>query len=59
MADYNHTTGTFTNKDGLEIFYQQWMVDDPRGALVISHGLGEHSGRFGHLLEAMADRQDY
>ncbi len=55
MPACNHTTGTFTNKDGLDIFHQRWTVDDPRAAMIIAHGLGEHSGRYGHLLEAMAD----
>ena len=55
MAEYNHTTGTFTNKDGLEIFHQRWTVDAPRAAIIVVHGLGEHSGRYGHLLDTMAD----
>ncbi len=54
MSDYHHSSGTFTNKDGLEIFHQRWLVDAPRASVIISHGLGEHSGRYGHLLDAMA-----
>jgi alpha-beta hydrolase superfamily lysophospholipase len=54
MPPYKHAAGTFTNKDGLDIFHQRWMVDDPQGAVLIVHGLGEHSGRCGHLLEAMS-----
>ena len=54
MAEYNHATGTFTNKDGLGIFHQRWTVDAPRAAMIIVHGLGEHSGRYGHLLDTMA-----
>ncbi len=55
MSHYHHSTGTFINKDGLEIFYQRWLVDNPGGAILIIHGLGEHSGRYGHLINAMAD----
>jgi len=54
MSGYHHLTGTFTNKDGLDIFYQGWLVKEPRAAVLVVHGLGEHSGRYGHLLDAMA-----
>ena len=31
------------------IFYRRWEVNSSKGALVITHGLGEHSGRYQHL----------
>lgn len=48
MASEN---GTFTGPDGTEIFYQCWLPGKKvKGALVIVHGLGEHSGRYMNLV---------
>jgi alpha-beta hydrolase superfamily lysophospholipase len=35
--------------DGTALFYREWLVDHPRGAVFIAHGLGEHSGRYAEL----------
>ena len=53
MKEYKHSTGTFIGKGGTEIFFQSWTVPSPRGVVVIAHGLGEHSGRYGNLIELM------
>ncbi len=50
---YKYGRGTFAGKDGYEIFFQSWTVDRPRILLVISHGLGEHSGRYMNLVNAL------
>ena len=44
-----HKTGQFTTKDGNRLFEQSWEVDNPKGGVVIVHGLGEHSGRYAHV----------
>lgn len=54
MKGYTHNTGTFIGKGGIEIFFQAWTVERPRGVLVIAHGLGEHSGRYGNIIERLA-----
>ena len=42
-----HVEGQFAGAKGLEIFWQSWQGDAPtRGVVVISHGAGEHSGRY-------------
>lgn len=42
-----HTAG-----DGAEIYWQEWLPEsDPRAIMVLIHGLGEHSSRYGHLAE--------
>lgn len=33
--------------DGTPLAIRRWSVDAPRGQVVIVHGLGEHSGRYG------------
>jgi alpha-beta hydrolase superfamily lysophospholipase len=36
----------------MEIYYQGWLPEgDPRAVLLVVHGLGEHSGRYGNLVE--------
>lgn len=35
--------------DGTELFYQGWFVSEPKGLLVITHGLGEHSECYNHF----------
>jgi alpha-beta hydrolase superfamily lysophospholipase len=35
--------------DGAALFYREWPVAHPRGAVFIAHGLGEHSGRYADL----------
>ncbi|MEW6525582.1 MAG: lysophospholipase [Spirochaetota bacterium] len=56
MAAFQHSTGTFIGKGGIEIFFQQWEVANPKAVLVIVHGLGEHSGRYGNLIDALQNK---
>jgi alpha-beta hydrolase superfamily lysophospholipase len=44
-------TGTFESAGGLKIFYQHWPAEKEKGRLVIVHGIGEHSGRYGNVVE--------
>lgn len=41
---------------GTNIYRQTWRPDDtPRGVIVLIHGLGEHSSRYGHLAQRFTD----
>lgn len=51
---YQHTTGSITSShDGFELFMQKWIPTQVRRVFVVQHGFGEHSGRYGNLLEAL------
>lgn len=55
MSDYKETTGIFAGVNNAQIHYQSWKADNPRGVIVIAHGLGEHSGRYDNLVKIMQD----
>lgn len=40
--------------DGLKLFYRHWEPDEPRGSVVLVHGVNEHSGRYLHVAEFFA-----
>ncbi len=49
-----HKEGFFSGVDGAELYYQAWQPDGPiRAALLIAHGLGEHSGRYQNVVKAL------
>jgi lysophospholipase len=49
-------TGFFTGVGGRQIFWRSWTPDDAaRGAIVLVHGAGEHSGRYGHVVARLVD----
>ncbi|MBE7439976.1 MAG: alpha/beta hydrolase [Spirochaetales bacterium] len=52
-----HMTGTFrSSHDGFEIFRQTWLPDGPiHRVIVIQHGFGEHSGRYGNILQTFGE----
>ncbi len=52
-----HQEGTFKSTDGLDLFYQSWLPDgDPKATVVIVHGMGEHGGRYPHVVNALVPK---
>jgi len=48
--------GRLDGARGVELFWQGWLPEagvTPTGVLLICHGLGEHSGRYGNVVEAV------
>jgi len=56
MPEYPARHEHFTSPDGLSIFYRICQADDEKARLVIAHGLGEHSGRYGNVAERLLPR---
>jgi alpha-beta hydrolase superfamily lysophospholipase len=53
VADAGEREGTLTSKDGAQLCWRAWLTAAPRVALAVAHGLGEHSGRYARLAEAL------
>jgi alpha-beta hydrolase superfamily lysophospholipase len=49
-------TGTRRSDDGLSLFTRHWPAANPRAAIVLVHGLAEHSGRYEHVGSALVER---
>jgi alpha-beta hydrolase superfamily lysophospholipase len=46
---------TFVDAHGVEVFSRWWLVDAPRGIVLIAHGASEHSGRYERFARALND----
>jgi len=53
MVALPESTGEFKGSDGISIFYRHCQAPAERARMVISHGLGEHSGRYTNVVERM------
>ena len=49
-----HKEATLTSSDGLTLYTQAWLPDGaPRAVVCIVHGIGEHSGRYGNVVDVL------
>jgi len=48
--------GTFNGSQNIEIFYRHCAAQPERARMVISHGLGEHSGRYGNVVNLLMEK---
>lgn len=53
MAHIEEKAGKFKSSDGTCLFYRQMKAGEERFRVVVSHGLGEHSGRYGHVVDTL------
>jgi len=50
------STASFgTTRDGLTQRRRHWAVSRPKAAILLVHGIGEHSGRYEHVGNALSD----
>lgn len=53
----NQQQGSFRGSGDLELFWQTWLPDTkPRAVVAIVHGFGEHSGRYGNVVNYLVPR---
>lgn len=50
-----HFETSYTTHDGLKLYLQAWLPDTPKASLLLVHGLGEHSGRYGAIVSKLND----
>ena len=50
------TVETAETADGLEQLRRRWPVEEPVAAILLVHGIGEHSGRYEHVGNFFAQR---
>lgn len=56
MTAAEEASGSFLSDNGLHIFYRQRSADPERARMIIAHGLGEHSGRYSHVIHRMISK---
>ncbi|BAY93078.1 MULTISPECIES: alpha/beta hydrolase [unclassified Tolypothrix] len=53
-----HSEDTFKGLGELDLYYQSWFPEGQlKGILVIVHGLGAHSSRFGNIIDQLIPQQ--
>ena len=48
-----HIEDTFEANDGLKLYYQAWIPENPKAIVQIIHGYAEHSSRYGFVVEKL------
>ncbi len=55
MVRMQTTEHEFRGRHGESIVYQVHRPEKPRAVVVIAHGMGEHGGRYGHVVARLVD----
>jgi acylglycerol lipase len=56
QANHEHHEGILNAHDSLSLYHQAWLPDgEPKGVVMLVHGLGEHSGRYAHVAARLDD----
>ncbi|MFN3802414.1 alpha/beta hydrolase, partial [Belliella pelovolcani] len=49
----NYLETTYSTHDGLKLYLQAWIPEQPKASLLLVHGLGEHSSRYVHFADRL------
>jgi alpha-beta hydrolase superfamily lysophospholipase len=53
----NDQTASLVAEDGTVLFTRRWLAEDPKVAVLLIHGLGEHCGRWEHVAEHLNEHE--
>lgn len=53
MNSKKNRTGYFYSYNYRKLFYQSWTIDDPRGVVIVVHGLSENTDRYSELAKEL------
>lgn len=56
MTSYSESNGSFKGLADVQIFYRHIPAAKERGRILLAHGLGEHSGRYSHVMAKLLDK---
>ncbi|MDZ7314798.1 MAG: lysophospholipase [candidate division KSB1 bacterium] len=56
MENSRREEGFFSSISGKSLYYRAWIPESPKWILLISHGLGEHGGRYEHMATFFCER---
>jgi alpha-beta hydrolase superfamily lysophospholipase len=56
MSATRERTGELRAEDGVRLHYRSWPAPAERAVLLVSHGLGEHGGRYAQVAEELAEQ---
>lgn len=48
-----HFETSYTTHDGLKLYLQAWLPENPKASLLLVHGLGEHCGRYASIVSKL------
>ena len=52
-----HAKGTLIGQRSLQLVYASFIPDtNPKAAVALVHGIGEHMGRYSHVVEVLVQR---
>lgn len=49
----NYLETTYSTHDGVNLYLQAWMPENPKASILLVHGLGEHSRRYAHFADRL------
>ncbi len=49
----NHIEGEYEGVDGIKLYYQAWLPENPKAVVQVIHGFAEHSGRYKNVVDQL------